>query len=182
MADLVRVTAAFTLADPEEGRRGQALLAAAMAIAHGPEVVTTAAVNDPSRRIPGDVVVWDRPSADGAAKVVAIGEAKQRPVTDAYVLVLCEKAAAVGIPSVVYLAMHPSQAPIDVAAVVAQRYGVALSVFTDPQALLYSAIVWSGRHATSDVMQFPEVMRQYLQVMSVSAQAIEEWARANDRP
>ena len=78
VAELSAAAERFVVRHPEEGRRGQALVAAALSLAF--DDVRTSRVNDPSRHWPGDVAVVVKNVFTMAA------EAKQRPVPAAEVL------------------------------------------------------------------------------------------------
>ena len=77
--DLADATHRFIDADPEGGRRGQAFVAACLDLVFAD--IRAGVINDPSVRVPGDVLVPDR-----SGQITLSAEVKQKPVTGSEIL------------------------------------------------------------------------------------------------
>lgn len=83
LRDLVHAAEGFVHRDPEGGKRGQALTAAAFDLVFSN--VESGRINDPSRNWPGDVQVYG-----DAPEPVQCCEVRQKPVTSTDVLIFCQ--------------------------------------------------------------------------------------------
>ena len=167
----------FVVSRPEEGRRGQALVAAALSLRF--EDVRTARVNDPSRHWPGDVVVFE------GDRVVLAAEAKQRSVPPAEVLQFAERCARDGVRRAVVAALAPAQEvlPLDDLYLEAwRRYGVHLVVFLRVRDLLNEVLMWGTDLLDTALATFPGLMMERLQQLEASAEGLAEWAALFDEP
>lgn len=165
---IIEAAAAFTEAAPEGGRRGQALVAAALDLVH-PDV-RTARVNDPSRVLAGDVV-------GGTPPVVAV-EVKQRAATPTELLQFAERLRGLHIRAVV-AALDPHQPALDVIALSTRAwndYGVVLEVITGTRGLLQEAFRWSSHNLEYCVQTFPRLFGERLAQLEVSPRTLEGWA------
>jgi SacI restriction endonuclease len=169
--ELIAATTEFVSRDPEGGRRGQALVVACFSLVF--EDVRTSRVNDPSRRWPGDVVVFE-----GDIVTLSI-EVKQRPATDTELLQFIERCAQKGIRRAVVVTLDPSQhpLPIDQLRLVAwQRYGVHLSVLEDASRLLQGALTWTSSPLEEALAVLPGLIAARLQELEVGADGVRTWA------
>lgn len=168
---LIDLIVTFTNADTEGGKRGQALTAACLDLVH--DEVRSGVINDPSVHSPGDAIVC----SDGATILAA--EAKQKPVSRSEILQFAERLATQGIGKALYVAIAPGQPALptaEIAAEVAERHGVALTVITDPAELLTAALIWS-RHGLADgLRRFPTALMERLVQFDCAQDGINEWA------
>nr|WP_010133141.1 restriction endonuclease, SacI family [Microbulbifer agarilyticus] len=92
----------FVGTDSEEGRRAQAVAAGLLSVAFGTENVEVSHINDPDRRFPLDITVFDDPVD---RKVRFSVEVKDKKVSGSDVLSSVEKVVKFDIPNVLYLAL-----------------------------------------------------------------------------
>ncbi|MER7702181.1 restriction endonuclease, SacI family [Kitasatospora sp. NPDC097605] len=174
----------------EGGKRGQALVAACFDLVH-PDKVYSGAINDPSRKVPGDVtfeIPQDSPAgtlpiasvADFANRIVILsGEAKQKIVMESEVLQFVDRLAASGIGKALYVAVHPNQKDLDPEALsrkAQERSGVLLHVITDPKDLIRSAIQWSPLSLSACLQQLPQLLVERLKDFHCGKDSQQEWA------
>ncbi|HEV3166806.1 MAG TPA: restriction endonuclease, SacI family [Isosphaeraceae bacterium] len=167
---LTEVVAGFVTRDPEEGRRGQALVAACLDLVF--DDVRTSRVNDPSRHWPGDVAV----SSDG--KITLTAEVKQRPATETEILQFAARLSAKGIARGLVAALHPGQPSLPVSEMQQlawEQHRVHLMLFLDPRDLLLAALTWSAKPLGETLGRFPRLMDKRLRQLEVSRAGIAEW-------
>jgi hypothetical protein len=173
LATLAQVVQEFVIADPEEGRRAQAVLAAALGLVFGDDRVSTGSINDPSRHYPGDVFVAN---ATDTNSIIGLGEAKQRVILSSHMLVLCQAAREAEVPTVYYLAAHPKQDALQGAERLAiERYGISLLVFTSVSDLIVQTASWSFYGSDDAIRGFAEAFRERLVEMSARPSTITDW-------
>lgn len=165
----------FINADTENGRRGQALLAACLSLVHGDDVETPSSINDPSRNSLGDATIRQPGKLLGA-------ESKQRIVTAAEVRNTAKE-----------LHRREPNAALMYGAFVNAEDGKPLSgqwrdytketgtvvvVHDDPASLLRDAIVWSAMPFPIAVVSFATKFYLALAHIDVRATTLEEWLHA----
>lgn len=171
LTELVALTAQFTNADLEGGKRGQALAAAGLDLVH--EDVRSGAINDPSVRAPGDAIVYD------AGVAVLAAEAKQKPVVPSEILQFSDRLATAAIGKGLYLALAPHQpdlGSLDLSTQIASRHGVAMSIITDVEELVTTALIWSRVGLDTGLSQFPALLMRRLVEFDCDQAGIDEWA------
>ncbi len=171
MSDLVEKTTTFITSNTEGGRRGQAFVAAAFDLVSSH--VRTSRVNDPSRRMPGDVQVLAR-----GVPVLAV-EVRQKLVSSEeamhFALSLREGGVATGLIAM----LDPSQPSLDEHRVLIDAealHGVFLTLSYGVQSMLGAAAVWGGRPLDAVLKDFPIRMLERLEEIEVSDQGVHEWA------
>jgi hypothetical protein len=175
--ELLDATESFISADPEDGKRGQALVAAALDLVF--EGVRTTRVYDPSRHWPGDVVVFK----DDA--VVLAAEVKQRPASETEIIQLTERCQAMGVHRAMAALLAP-ETPFhddEVRQEAWRRHNVHLSLLEGSGAVLCSALTWTHRPLAEALTVFPQLMAARLQELEVRPESLEAWAalfKAND--
>lgn len=172
MVDLLTQTEEFIEARPEGGRRGQAFVAAAFDLA-SPNV-RSVRVNDPSRRMPGDVQVIER-----GVPVLAI-EARQKPVSAEEIALFADSLRRGDVASGLVAMLHPEQLELDTMDVLryAEREsGVFVWLAHGVSAILGTAAVWSRCQLDAVLVDFPQRMTERLEEIEVSPAALQDWER-----
>lgn len=172
VADAVSAAGDFIAADPEGGKRGQALVAAAFDLAF--ESVRMGRVNDPSRRFPGDVQVLV------GAHVVLAAEARQKLVSKDDMARFARSAHDGGVANAVMVALHPDQPPLDRAEILrtAERDdGVCMTVIDSVSELLTRVLMFSGRSIDEVLAEFPQRFGDRLDEIEARPHSIAEWKR-----
>ena len=186
----------FINVNREGGRRGQALVAACLDLVH-PGMVYADAINDPSRKVPGDVAIEVPSQPSGPVQesvlaeelaeplsaadrtVVLSAEAKQKAVTQSEILQFVERLAAAGIGKGLYVAVEPNQVDLGADKLVQkaqERNGVLLEVVTDPERLLANAVQWSPLPLEQCLKSFPQLLVQRLKDFHCGKDSQHEWA------
>lgn len=168
---LIEAVDRFVTRDPEGGKRGQAFVAAALDAVF--DEVVTSRVNDPSRHGPGDVRTFDHDEVRLAAEV------KQKPVSETDVLLFAEALAEWPLPSGVYVALNPTQQPIDSKALNEQAielYGAGVQVLQGVPAVFAAVTAWGLRSSEEVLERFPRRMLARLEELEVSVGGRREWA------
>lgn len=168
----------FINADTENGRRGQALLAACLGLVHGDDVETPASINDPSRNSLGDATIRRSGKLLGA-------EAKQRIVTVAEVRNTA-KDLHVREPnaSLVYGAFMNGSDGRPLAGTwrdLTRQTGTIVVVHDDAASLVRDAIVWSGLPVPDAVVKFARGFLLALAHINVRQQTLTEWLETSSR-
>lgn len=170
LPNLILVASGFVARKPEAGKRGQALVAAALDLSF--DRVETRNVFASSRRMPGDVVIH-QPDADP----VPI-EVRQKPVERKDVIASLAGIQAAGLHQAGYVAVDPRQPDLpwdELAREAAEIYSVALWFDTSAASFLARAAVTCGDPARF-VAEFPARMMARLEELDVDRESREEWA------
>lgn len=170
LPNLILATAAFVERRPESGKRGQAVVAAALDLSVAR--VETRNVFASSRRLPGDVVI--RQAAADPSPI----EVRQKPVERKDVIAFLDAAQAAGLHQAGYVALDPRQRALPWAHLVreaAETYAVALWVETDAASFLARAAAACDDPARF-VAEFPSRMMARLEELDADRESREEWA------
>lgn len=178
----------FLQDNSENGRRGQALTAAAFALIHGDGVDTPQSINDPSRGAPGDVRVLraEEPRralfAEAKQKVVQ-GEALTSFATEVrefdasgvtgYAALANRKTVATGRARQ-DLALPDWRSILD-------ETGTLMAVWDNPADLIRDAIVWSALDVTTAVARLSALYARFLGHVEVDEKTIPQWREAAER-
>ncbi len=171
MSDLIGKTQDFITANSEGGRRGQAFVAAAFDLASSN--VRSSRVNDPSRRMPGDVQLLDR-----GAPVLAV-EVRQKTVSHEEAMHFAESLRKAEVATGLVAMLDPGQLELDEYDVLtdAERlYGVFLTLAYGVHDVLAAAAVWCGRPLDAVLSEFPVRMLERLEEIEVSRAGVQAWA------
>lgn len=171
----------FLLDNSENGRRGQALVAACFALVHGKmHVETPESVNDPSRNTAGDVRVLDRESRKGH-----YSEAKQRLIQAKDLSSFAEEVRGVDeVGTASYAALVNDSDRVRAAGSrislpgwkeILDNQGVLMAIWESPANILRDAIIWSGLQIDDAVPRFAEFYAYYLDYVEVEADTLETW-------
>lgn len=138
---LAHVADDFINSDTEDGRRGQALLAATLDLVF--PIVLGAGINDPDRHFPGDVGALTTDE-----QIILAAEAKQKTRQRAHGAHVRSEARRRRYRQS-YLRRDRTVAGsaelATVATTAAERHNVALHVFTNVESLLTTAFLWSNK-------------------------------------
>jgi hypothetical protein len=167
LADVIDVLRRFLEEDPEDGRRGQALVAALLDLIY-PEV-TLASINDPTGL---DVAVRrDRRTVIGA-------EVKQKPVTEAAAAHLAEEAAARGVDKAYLVLLAPNQRPLDRESVrreALQEHGVLIRVYEGVWELISDLALQAESSVQDFANRLPGRYLRRMQQHGVSREGQQYW-------
>ena len=162
----------FVTQYPEEGRRGQALVAAALDLSH--QHVELGHVNDPSRRIPGDVILMNE-----GRQPTSSYEVKQRPASPADILSWANRLADIGLSRGTYvlLAPHQERQPLEnLADETLSRRSVVIEIVLGVQEFLKRCILTGPLTVEEFMTEFPNLMLQRLEEAGVARTTLDEWA------
>jgi len=176
IGELISIVSVFVTTDPENGKRGQALVAACLDVVF--DDVRTRRVNDPSRHWPGDVVVFQ------GERVLLAVEVKQRPASDTEILQFVERCAQMGVRRAAAALLDPAQPELHLDADREESWrnqGVQLSVFETAGEVIEGALTWSRMSVEEVVEAFPQRMASRLEELEVSRRALAGWAAFFER-
>jgi hypothetical protein len=166
--DLLEVVQLFINDDPENGRRGQALVAALFDLVY--EEVRLPSVHNPTGL---DVTVWT------GGKLVLGAEVKQKPVTEASVLHLAEEAALRGIDKALFVALSPDQRHLDHEAMRRDAlgyHGVLLSIYESVPELVTAAALASPLTADAFAEKLPNTYLRRMREHQVTVVGQQYWS------
>jgi hypothetical protein len=172
VAEVLSTIESFLIADTENGRRGQAFVAACLSLVHGDQVTTPVSINDPSRKSPGDVWLVTETSA-------LVAEAKQKTVRSSDIRAFAKEVGdrlPGGVAVYAALVNDDSQKPLvgDWRSI-SESQGVLTAIYDSPSALLRDAVVWSGRPFTPAVTALCSLIRRQLIHLAVAPTTIAAW-------
>jgi hypothetical protein len=171
VAELIAAVSRFISEDPENGKRGQALVAAALDLVF--QDVRTTRVYDPSRHWPGDVVVFE-----DSAMTLSV-EVKQRPATVTEIIQFAARCAEMGVHRAIAAMLHPEQPLLEIDELREEawrRHAVHLSVLEGAAATLVSSLTWTRQPLWAALGAFPQLMASRLQELEASADGQAQWA------
>ena len=158
VSDLLSALQLWLTEDPEEGARGQALVAAVISLVWGKEV---------------EVVPKHHPAPfDVRRSGVLACEVKQRTIAEADVLELARRAAAADFDLALYAALDIHQPPLAVDRLrrdAVDQHGVLLDVVSDTHELVAHAAVHGGLTAGDVTAGLPRALADYCPWADVSA-------------
>ena len=169
--DLATKATDFISDNPENGKRGQALVAACLDLVF--DDVQTTRVYDPSRHWPGDVVVLTQKT------IVLAVEVKQRPATETEIIQFAERSAQMGVHRAIAALLDPGQEILHVDATCEEawrRFDVHLSVLGDAAAVVHAALTWTSRPLDKALAELPQRMASRLEELEVSPEGLARWA------
>ena len=172
--EIVGIATNYVSEDMEGGRRGQALVAAAMDMVW--ETVVSEKINSPSRHVPGDVVAYG--SDEQAGVIITSFEVKQPPVKQSEVTNFAANLSTRQIGRGAYAALSPRQPALDRDQVrtLEDRYGVFMSLYESPAELLEAALTWSRLTTEDFVATFPIRFLARLTELESSVDGRHRWA------
>lgn len=175
--EFIEAASTFVTSWPEDGKRGQALVAAALDLAFFR--VRLGHVNDPGRSIPGDVYA----TGDDEHPAPLPIEVKQKVATRADVTGFAESAARVNAKRAMYVLLAPGQPSLGAEALSEQILndsGVIVSVYESAQEFLRAAVTWSNLDPESFMSAFAVTMQTRLQEAGVTPETVEQWTSLFD--
>jgi hypothetical protein len=168
MEDLLDVLQLFINDDPENGRRGQALVAALLDLVY--EEVRLPSVHNPTGL---DVTVWS------SGKLTLGAEVKQKSVTESSVLHLAEEAALRGIDKALFVALSPKQRRLDreTTRMEALKYhGVLISIYESVSELVAAAASASPLTAGAFAEALPNIYLHRMREHQVTLAGQQYWS------
>jgi hypothetical protein len=169
--ELVENISRFISTNPENGKRGQALVAACMDLLF--KQVKTTRVYDPSRRWPGDVVAVIK------NKITVAVEVKQRPASGTEILQFAERCAHMNVYRAIAATLSREQTPLHVDELREEawrRHGVHLSILEDASDLVHAVLMWTPRPLSKALAELPQLIATRLEEVEVSTEGLTEWA------
>ena len=173
-AEVLEKSVAFIHEDPERGRRGQALVAAALELVY--PRIECGVINDPSRHWPGDVHAFADDNED-TSPLLAV-EVRQKTVSDADLDIFARRVRDKGLVKAMVAALSKTQAtiPNTTTQLLLERYGVLVVVYDNAEDYLRAAATWSGRPLEHWAREFPARMSNFLNLLDASPEGQKQWA------
>lgn len=171
--EFVDAVEGFVKSWPEDGKRGQAMVAAALDLAF-PQV-RLGHVNDPGRTIPGDVFAY---ANESARQPHSSSEVKQKAVTAAEVELFAARLATAGIKTGMYAMLSPQQPEVDaegLSEAILRRHNILMRVYTSVRDFLLDAMSWSQGGVEEFMREFPNRMAERLREAGVAETSLDDW-------
>lgn len=170
--EFVDAVSVFVVSWPEDGKRGQALVAAALDLAFNH--VRLGHVNDPGRSIPGDVYALGELEESPPLAV----EVKQKVATPSDVASWAASLARAGVRRGMYVLLAPGQpeiAALELSHQILAERSVVVTIFESATDFLRSAISWSNLDPDSFMGAFAVTMQTRLQEAGVTPETVDSW-------
>jgi hypothetical protein len=173
--DLIARIGAFIAADSDGGRRAQAVVAGLMDILAGPDRVQTRRINDPSRKVPGDVAVVSARDDEDWERVL---EVRDKPVSREDLITLASRVAEAGIGEAIMVAVAAAQPelPIDEARKWSAQRAVSLSFFREWGPLVRQVLLWAPMPTLEAAKLVPTYVLDRLVALEVPEATASAWA------
>jgi hypothetical protein len=172
---LIAVVDKFVRASSERGGRAMACSAGLMDATFGEARVHLGKVNDPDRRVPGDIALRSSSSPDAPyERVLEIRDKAVHPHTVHPPVI---KAAKLGIRKVTVVAVSSDQSPFDVelSRADAKDAGVDLTIFLGWTEFVRSLTEWAAKTEQDWVEATVVHIRSRLEELGQSASSVEDW-------
>lgn len=164
--EFVHEVSSFVTSYPEDGKRGQAMVAAALDLVF--QRVVMGHVNDPSPGVPGDVKPFQ--SEDEAMPLASV-EVKQKPASQSDIYGWAQAVARAGVPRGMYVLLSPRQGDVDrreIEQKVLERENLLIRIYGSAEDFLYDSIAWAGRPLIEFLEAFPPTMFERLDQAGVA--------------
>lgn len=174
LRDLAAAITSFVTEDSQGGRRAQAIAAAIVDVLDGPERVESGRINDPSRKTPGDVVVFSSGEDRSVQKAI---EVRDKPVTTSDVLIFANKCLAFQVPDAAVLAVSAKPSEIDGEAIQAwsEQAGIAVTIISSWMDLLAPVVFWSDTPTLAALSQVVARVGIRLEAVEAGPEALARW-------
>jgi SacI restriction endonuclease len=172
-AEVLEKSVGFVHENSERGRRGQALVAAALELVY--PRIECGVINDPSRHWPGDVHAFTDDNED-SPPLLAV-EVRQKTVSDADLDIFARRVRDKGLVKAMVTALSATQPriPESITQILLERYGVLVVVYDTPEDFLRAAATWSGRPLELWAREFPARMSDFLNLLDASPEGQNQW-------
>lgn len=173
-AQLLDLIERFVTEDSEGGKRAQAVAAGLLSLWADPSLIESARVNDPDRRIPGDIGIR---MAGEHAKWERIFEVRDKPVQPHDLTYLVIKAHSSSVVRAGMLAVAAGQQTIETrdAIELAAEYDVILAVSIGWETFLEQVFFWSSTPASDGPRIAYRQIYQRLREQEVTREALDRW-------
>lgn len=173
---LIAAIEALVTENAEGGRRAQAVAAGVFDVFAGVDRVESGRINDPSRKLPGDVNVRLAADSDRVSKAV---EVRDKPVSDADVRIFGTKCLAMGVGEAAVLMVAPEQPRLDSASLAAwaAERALGLTLFYGWPAFVDQALFWAEETKQESASRAVAAIHERLVGVEASPKALEIWLR-----
>ena len=169
---VIEAATVFATEDAEGGRRGQALVAAALDLTFAD--VRTSRINDPSRHFPGDVHIYE----EDETPIMAV-EVRQKAVSENDVLLFAQRLERLDVERAEFAALGADQGHLpdaQLAEEIVKRYGVNLTVVEGVAALVHQALNATSLAVPAALERFTKQVVVRLQELEAAAASVDRWA------
>ena len=163
----------FVAAKSEGGRRAQAVAAGLVAAAYGPQQVVCQRINDPDRKLPGDVGLRSR---DESGWEIVL-EVRDKQVTPSDIQIFAEKALDAGARKAAVVAVAGGQSPLEALeqTAFAAKHGLLLTLLPGWRPLVETMLLWSQRPTGELVAGMHTEIHNQLVLIEASPAAVLQW-------
>lgn len=171
--EYLNAVSSFVTSHPEDGKRGQAMVAASLDLVF--PHVAMGQVNDPSPGVPGDVKPF---AGDDSDEPLLSVEVKQKSVHEPDIYGWANALARSGVKRGMYVLLSPHQVPLDYVGLqrrVLEQRNVLIHVFGSATEFLSATMAWSGMGLAGFLEAFPPLMFKRLDQAGVADSSLRQW-------
>lgn len=174
-SDLAALIDDFVSEDSEGGKRAQAVAAGLLDAMQGKERVRASRVNDPSRRMPGDVGLL----SDRGADFERVFEVRDKPITEQDLNSLIDRIRGAAVTKVGMLAVSRRQKPLDPARAISrgESRSIRLGVYFGWTDFVKEVLFWSKLPCLSVGPAYRAIAVR-LAELEVSPTGLNRWKKA----
>ena len=170
--DLITKITSFVSENSEGGKRAQAVSAGLLDVLYGKERVDAKRINDPGRRMPGDIGILCF-SAEGFERIF---EVKDKPITNKDIQILLDTIVESPIAIISMIAVASDQQEIDIES--ANRWGEArkkrFRLFLGWKELVSECLFWSSYKSVVVGHAYRSILER-LQSYEISTEGLNSW-------
>lgn len=178
--EFVHAVSAFVTEWSEDGKRGQALVAAALDLRFAQ--VRLGHVNDPGRLIPGDVFGFLELGREADPVPV---EVRQKPTPQADIVSWAAALARAGVKRGMYVLLAPGQPDLGVKALfrqILEEHNVVVTIYDSVESFLQATIIWSDLEPEEFMGAFAKTMQHRLEEAGVTPETVMRWTSLFGEP
>jgi len=160
----------------ENGKRAQAVAAGLFDVFAGPDNIVSGRINDPSRKLPGDVQVR---SPTGESICLKAVEVRDKPVKEHDVRLFAQRCADFGVREVAVLMVASRQERLDAPKLSswADQFGIGLTLFHGWPDFTNQVLYWSDQPKPLAAAQAVQFIHQRLIDIEAAPEAVDLWTR-----
>ncbi len=161
-------------ADPEGGRRAQAVAAGLLDVVAGEDRVDSGRINDPSRHYPGDVVILAPGEGTGWEKSF---EVRDKPVSFSDIAIFGRTCSDRGVREAAVVMVSNSQPFVDPDQVRkwSEKYGLSMTLFHGWEQFVDQCLFWAAPSKPEAAKAAVAAIRERLIAIEASSEAVTMW-------
>lgn len=172
--DLIKKIDLFVSKNSEGGKRAQAVSAALLDVLYGERRIDAKRINDPGRKMPGDIGVFERESR----KYERVFEVKDKPINNSDIQILLDSVFGSDISIVSLIAVSQNQERIDINSAIrwAEARQIRFRIFIGWDLLVSECLFWSSFPHLTIGLAYRQILKR-LQYYEITNEGIFDWEK-----